>query len=214
MKHPHLLRIALGIAAAAGSSVVGIAQPPLAGYTATLEAMNQAATRSEASGEALFSVDGDILTIDIRMQGAPPDIPHRQQIHGFADGREAACPGAKADMNGDGVVDAIEAEKSTGIVLVPLDAHPARMEGAHGSYPEAGPDGRYHYRSRVSLRALKAAFRRTFPGQSLDLEKRVIIIRGVPPDERLPDSVASLGPVPAHTTLPIACGRIARMDAR
>lgn len=45
---------------------------------------------------------------------------------------------------------------------------------------------------------------------ALDLDHRVVFIHGVLPITQLPASVASLGPIPAHTTLPIACGRIER----
>ena len=38
----------------------------------------------------------------------------------------------------------------------------------------------------------------------------VVFIHGIPAASKLPASVASLGPIPAHVTLPIACGRITR----
>ncbi|MCC6560573.1 MAG: hypothetical protein IT478_04385 [Xanthomonadales bacterium] len=45
----------------------------------------------------------------------------------------------------------------------------------------------------------------------IDLDRRVVFIHGVPGDTRLPSTVASLGPIPASVTLPIACGVIKRI---
>jgi hypothetical protein len=205
MKHLHVL--AFGALATATAT----AADPAASYSARLEAVNAAVVRSDATGEAHFKLDGDTLAIEIRMRGVPADMVHWQHLHGFADGRDAACPSAQADANGDGVVDLVETEKSAGTTLVPFDAMPAAMDVAHGDYPSADADGAYHYAARVPVQALQAAFAKAFPGQQFDLEKRVVFIHGVPADTRLPDSVASLGPIPAYTTLPIACGRIVRV---
>jgi hypothetical protein len=62
----------------------------------------------------------------------------------------------------------------------------------------------------VSLSALQAAFGKAFDGQKLDLDRRVVFLHGVPATSRLKASVASLGPIPAQVTLPIACGEITR----
>ncbi|HMN56213.1 MAG TPA: hypothetical protein PKE15_03120, partial [Ottowia sp.] len=71
-----------------------------------------------------------------------------------------------------------------------------------------------HYHETVSLPALEQAFAKAFPGQQLDLNKRVVFIHGVPAGTALPASVQSLGPIPAQVTLPIACGQIERVGAR
>lgn len=205
MKHLHVL--AIGVLASSTPAAANAAT----GYSARLDAMNSAVVRSDATGEAKFTLDGDTLSIDIRMRGLPAEMVHWQHFHGFADGRDAACPSTKADANGDGVVDLIETERSAGTTMVPFDTVPAAMDVAHGDYPRADANGTYHYTARVPIKALQAAFAKAFPGQQLDLERRVVFIHGVPADTRLPDSVASLGPIPAYTTLPIACGRIVRV---
>src|SRR5699024_4951933 len=115
-----------------------------------------------------------------------------------------------ADANHDGIVDLIETGKASGTTMVPLITHPASMNIAHGTYPKANADGDYTYHATVSLKALQAAFAKAFPGQKLDLTKRVVYVHGVPSSTRLPSTVASLGPIPAQVTLPIACGRIER----
>lgn len=201
---PALIAGTLALAAPAA----GLAAPAQEAFTAQLQPMNTGVTKTSTAGTAHFSVDGDRLNIEIKVHGAPADTEHWQHFHGFAAGTAASCPTAGADANGDGIVDLIETEKAAGTTMVPLDARPAAMDVAHGTYPKADAKGDYSYHATVSLKALDAAVAKGFPGQKLDLAKRVVFIHGVPAGTALPASVASLGPIPAQVTLPIACGKI------
>lgn len=180
-------------------------------YIAHLAPMNAAAVGSRTTGEARFEIRGRDLIIDIKVENAPPNITHWQHFHGFKDGRAATCPSPSADRNGDGIVDLIETEPASGTTMMPFDDAPAKMDIPHGSYPKASADGSYTYHEVVPLRALRAAFAKSFGTPKIDLDKRVVYIHGVPDDTKLPAPVASLGPIPAHVTLPIACGRIERI---
>lgn len=180
-------------------------------YIAHLAPMNAAVAGSQTTGEARFEIRGRDLIIDIKVKNAPPNITHWQHFHGFKDGRAATCPSPSADKNGDGIVDLIETEPASGTTMVPFDDAPAQMDIAHGTYPRASADGSYTYHEVVPLRALRAAFVKSFGTRKIDLDKRVVYVHGVPADTRLPATVASLGPIPASVTLPIACGRIERV---
>lgn len=177
-------------------------------FTASLQPMNAKATGFSTTGKATFNIHGDILTIDIMIQGAPPNITHWQHFHGLQGQLGATCAAPAADVNGDGFVDLIETEPASGTTMVPFDDMPAKMDVAHGEYPKASADGSYHYQKDVSVKALSAAFAKAFNGQALNLDQRVLLIHGVADDTKLPTTVKSLGPIPAHVTLPIACGKI------
>jgi hypothetical protein len=179
-------------------------------YIAHLQPMNTQVTGQDTTGLAKLTVNDDTLMIRISVQNAPPGIVHWQHFHGFSNGQTAHCPSASADSNGDGIVDLIETHSASGKTMVPFDSDPAAMDVAHGEYPKASSDGSYTYKEKISLSALKKAFAKAYDGQELHLDRRVIYIHGVPSDTRLPPSVASLGPIPAHVTLPIACGEIQR----
>jgi hypothetical protein len=140
----------------------------------------------------------------------PKDIEHWQHFHGFTNGREAACPMQSADANGDGIIDVVETEAASGTTMVPFSSNPVSMDVAHGAYPKASAAGTVQYQATVSLSALQAAFAKAFDGQKLDLDRRVVFIHGTPAASTLKASVASLGPIPAQVTLPIACGKITR----
>lgn len=196
-------------AALAGMAGAAAAQDADGTWRAELAPLNAGAAGGEAGGTVTLTASGDTLTISVDATGTPPGIMHLQHFHGFAEGQDSsACPGAEADANGDGVIDLIETEPVAGITMVPFHASPAGMDIVADSYPAAGSDGAYSYRQEVPLGALREAFEAKFPGQHLDFGRRVVFLHGVAEDADLPDSVQSLGEVPAHVTLPIACGAL------
>jgi hypothetical protein len=177
-------------------------------YVAQLHPMNAKVTGHRTTGEARFTVNGDSLTISVTVQDAVPGLTHWQHFHGFKDKRDASCAAQAADRNRDGIVDLIETEPSSGTTMVPFIDDPVSMNVAEGNYPKASAAGTYDYRRTVSLKALSAAFGKAFDGSKLDLNRRVVLIHGTA--SSLPVSVASLGPIPAQVTVPIACGTIER----
>jgi hypothetical protein len=179
-----------------------------AAYVAQLHPMNVKATGHRTTGEAGFTVNGDSLTISVKVKDAAPGLIHWQHFHGFEDNRDARCAAQSADKNRDGIVDLIETEPASGTTMVPFIDDPVSMNVAEGTYPKASAAGTYEYRRTVSLKALSAAFGKAFDGSKLDLNRRVVLIHGTA--NTLPASVASLGPIPAQVTLPIACGTIER----
>jgi hypothetical protein len=206
----HALLIA---AAAAGLPAVAGAQTGQsdAVYVAHLAALNATVTGSKAAGEATFTIKADSLTIAVNASGLPKDIEHWQHFHGFTDGRAAACPAHSADANRDGIIDVVETGAAAGTTMVPFSGDPVSMDVPHGTYPTASATGTLQYKQTVSLSALQTAFAKTFDGQKLDLDRRVVFIHGIPAASQLQASVASLGPIPAQVTLPIACGKITRV---
>jgi len=181
-------------------------------YKAELSSLNVKTTGSKASGEATFTISGDRLRIRVTAKDVPPNLEHLQHFHGFAKGdRTSRCPAARDDKNGDGVIDMVETEPVAGTTMVPLHDDPVSMAVVNDTYPKAGADGSYSYEETVSLKALKAAFIKMFPGQNLDFDRRVVFLHGVPTTTKLPATVGSLDHIPAQVTLPIACGEIRRI---
>jgi hypothetical protein len=214
----HLLSLtALGITgllAGIGAIPMALAQPDQVTYRAELTPLNPTITGTDAYGEALFRISGDDLNIQITMSGVPRVIEHWQHLHGFAEGnRDATCATAKEDANGDRIIDLIETEPVSGTTMLPFNDDPVAMNIPQDSYPTAGDDSRYLYSRTVSLKAMEEAFARQFPGQQLDLDHRVIYVHGVPESTILPASVASLDDIPAQVTLPIACGKIEKVES-
>jgi hypothetical protein len=181
-------------------------------YAAQLQPMNAKVTGVETAGEARFSLESDTLTITINAEKLPPNTMHLQHFHGFKDNRDATCPTEAADVNHDGIIDLIETEPTSGTTMVPFHDDPVSMEIVRDTYPKAGADGTFQYEKTVSLKDLEAAFAKAFGDTELDLDRRVVFIHGTLESTKLPESVASLGTIPAQITLPIACGEIKRVQ--
>jgi hypothetical protein len=177
-------------------------------FTAKLQPLNADKIGRSASGTASFEIEGGNLAIAIDASGLTPGLLHMQHFHGFPDGKDAECPTASADVNGDGYVDLLETEPAAGTTMVPFHAHPATLEIPSDTYPVADKSGAFHYQKTESVEKLENGLQEKFKAPGLALAKRVIIVHGVAPDTKLPDTVKSLPGVPAQMTLPVACGAI------
>ena len=180
-------------------------------WVAQLHAINTKASKTAATGEVRFTQHGDSLTINVKMKGVPANIEHWQHFHGFPDARQSTCPTMSADKSGDGQIDILETEPAAGTTMVPFNADPVGMDIPTHTYPHAVSTGTYEYTKTVSLSALQKAFGVVYKGGSIDLDRRVAMVHGVPETTTLPSTVASLGTIPNRVTLPLACGSIVRM---
>lgn len=212
---PTVLAAALFGVTALALSAVATAQAPAAAadgtYVVHLHPMNSNVTGLETAGEARFTVAHGEIAMHINVNHLAPGIMHMQHLHGFPDGKQATCPAAGADVNGDGIIDLHETEAASGTTMLPLQGDPASMQVATDTYPKASASGAFTYDQKVPLAAMSAAFGKTFKGASLDLDHRVLYVHGVLPSAKLASSVASLPGVPAQVTLPIACGQVERV---
>ena len=181
-------------------------------YEAQIQSLNSNVTNLQTSGKARFVIDGNKMHITIDIKNAPPAIEHWQHFHGFTDEGIATCASESEDVNGDGIIDVVETETVSGTTMIPFNKLPAEMDIPTDTYPVADDNGSYHYEIDVSLDDLESAFANAFGGSELNLDSRVIYIHGVPSDTNLPETVASLGYIPAHVTLPIACGKIEKVE--
>lgn len=182
-------------------------------YVAALEPLNagmhvnketqQAYEIPRASGWAKIKikVKGDDLSVKIKVRGVAPGIAHAQHIHAGP-----ACPDPTTDPNMDGVLDVLEGLPAYGPILVNLDSD--LSSNAAGMFPMANAFGRYTYSAHGSKAHVEAEIR-----QALRLGTRHVVIHGVDPATPLPSTVGTLPGLPAHATLPVACGELVR-DAK
>ncbi|MFW6330130.1 MAG: hypothetical protein ACOC3J_00255 [Gemmatimonadota bacterium] len=176
-------------------------------FIAQLSPLNSDLLDDSPAGTATLEVTGDSLVITVLAEGLPPNMMHLQHFHGFEDGAAARCPTSEADENGDGVVDVTETAPLAGTTMVPFHDEPTNLEIDAQTYPRADSEGAYSYRQAVALEALEAAFEDRFGG-GLALQDRVVFIHGVPEGTALPETVQTKAGLPAHVTLPIACGEL------
>lgn len=179
-------------------------------YEVNLSGLNSAANEARIiRGTAKFEVQDNQLMITVNAEGLEPNTMHLQHLHSFEAGEEASCPsGMEADANKDGIIDLIETRESAGITMIPLHDNPVSMEIKTETYPTADDEGKISYQQTVNLDELSSAYKDKFGLDTLDLTRHVIFIHGIGADATLPESVQSLPEVPAHVTLPVACGEI------
>ena len=177
-------------------------------YIAKLAPLNAEKVGTSASGTADLQVANGKLSVSIELVGLTPSLMHLQHFHGFADGRDAACPTAKDDANGDGYIDLIETEAIAGTTMLPFHEHPVTLEIPNDTYPVANNKGAASYKHSNSVGELEKALKEKLKAPALDLAKRVIFVHGIASNTKLPESVKSLPGVPAQVTIPVACGKI------
>jgi hypothetical protein len=166
------------LAGFAGISVVQAENADVT-YKAELSPLNSKTTSSEARGEATFTISGDRLTIHVSAKGVSPNMEHLQHLNGFAKGdRKSKCPAARNDRDGDGIIDLIETEPVAGTTMVPFHDDPDSMKMVKDTYPAAGTDGSYFIREDGFPEGSEGSAK--FPGQQLDLDRRVVFLHGVP----------------------------------
>lgn len=203
-------RILAGVALAAL-----VAAPVTAGnlgqtYRATLNPLNAGShtvgdvtyTIPTAHGTATVTLQGDVVTVQILVDGVTPLTLHPQHIHAGT-----TCPSAGDDTNGDGFVDVIEGLPKYGPVLVSLDSTINTGASSDLDFPVADSSGSYAYSAEGSRTHLQDEIM-----TALKLGTRHVVIHGIDPGMPLPSTVQSLPGLPAWATLPVACGELHRSN--
>ena len=181
-------------------------------YEAQIKSLNSNVINLQTSGKARPVIDENKMHVTIDIKNAPSGIEHWQHFHGFSNEGIATCATEAEDANGDGIIDVVETESVSGTTMMPFNKFPAEMDIPTDTYPVADDNGSYHYEAEISMEDLESAFADAFGGSGLKLDSKVIYIHGVPSDTKLPQTVASIGDIPAHVTLPIACGKIKKVE--
>lgn len=170
-------------------------------YKVTFKALNAEVGYRTVKGIANLRVRNDKLTVQVNANGLQPGMLHPQHIHAAG-----SCPSPSADANNDGFIDVVEGVPSYGGIFVPLDADLADLS-FQTSFPNpSNKAGAITYKESVSVSELESA-----AGEDLNLEGRHLVIHGVSAETDLPETVQSLGGLPANLTLPIACGEVVKV---
>ena len=183
-------------------------------YQATLSPIN-AHLAGDVTGSAMIKVKGDGMTFEVKVNGSPSQIVHAQNIHIASE-----CPTLSSDVNKDGVIDAVEAQKSYGPVVIPLDNDLRTQIEKNAKFPTADFTGNYFYRQNVSMGEMLKDLTLKDSDLSDNIVKlnssfgftgRQIVIYGVAADAAIPETVATINGQTKHSGLPIACGSFVKI---
>jgi len=186
-------------------------------YSVKLEKVNESFDLN-VQGTFQINIEKDLFLVDGYVSGVDSGIKHYQIIQSGGE-----CPTMDSDLNFDGIIDNLEGSLVYGTKLIPLDANiSAQFEGM--SYgPIANEEGEYFYRKSVPFSSLMADLKSLDDDlyddlikidfdQYLELEKRVIVIYGISSSVPLPSTVRGTFERDEFELIPIACGKIQRID--
>jgi hypothetical protein len=186
-------------------------------YQAKLIPINNSIA-DQVLGNVTVSIKGDDLRVTSQLEGIAPGVKHFQSIQVGSN-----CPNSKSDNNQDGIVDFFEGLRSYGGSLIPLDGNlETQYEGASFG-PIANEEGHYFYSKAASfglfmndLRGwdndLEDSVNKLGETEKLLLANRVVVVYGVSPETHFPDSVGSTQDHLIFESIPVACGKLARLE--
>ncbi|MCM2349385.1 MAG: hypothetical protein NDI69_05135 [Bacteriovoracaceae bacterium] len=146
---------------------------------------------SNATAAAQISIQGDEIKAQVFFGNGEETI-HAQHIHSGT-----RCPTIEDDSNGDGVIDANEAQAVYGPAIIPLDSE---LSTTIGNFPTGAS---YVYDESGSFSQLLSNFNL----QGLNVEGKVINIHGVPESVELPPTAQG-----GKAAFPITCGVLQKVD--
>lgn len=187
-------------------------------YRAVLKPLNKAIA-GDTTGTIEIRIEGDDFIVESNVVGAPSGVKHFQNIM-----VSNSCPDAFADVNGDSVIDVREAMAKTGDVLIPLDSRLSEQLAGMDYGPISNGAGRYVYKRSSTLTEVLADLRSPDPdkfdsivklpfGQNLNLSGKVVVVHGVKSGTALAETVATIRDLPMAQTVPIACGKLVRVNS-
>jgi len=159
----------------------------------------------------LYRISNRLFTY-VRLFGGGVNAWHMQNIY-----IGSRCPTSSDDLNRDGFIDIIEAEKVLGKIIIPLDNNIKSQKAGEKRYPYADLSGNYTYERVTSftefLKDLNEEDQNPIDNITkiskqigFDFNNLTVLIQGVEEGKEFPETVTSKDPHKSHQTIPIACG--------
>lgn len=184
-------------------------------YVANFESLNSHLA-GRTSGQMTIKILNDEFVVEQKVIGSPANTKHIQLVH-----VGTMCPDSSADINSDGVIDAVEVMNISGKGLIPLDSDLNSQDDGRDFGPISNNLGNFNYKETASLTRLITDLRQDDPDlkdeiskiskmDDLNLVGRVVIVYGIKSSTEIPSTVLpSMGLTPEES-LPIACGKLIR----
>jgi hypothetical protein len=162
--------------------------------------------------------DHEEFITGVRLSKGPESTLHLQSIH-----IGNRCPDETDDLNHDGYIDAQEGSLAYKEILIPLDddLNSQRMGG--GIFPASDKYGSYEWSRIASFSKLMNDLNdvdinltddqvKLINNPDLDVLNKVVVLRGIPSSDTLPETVSGWSRLSSFESLPIACGIIRKIQ--
>jgi hypothetical protein len=162
-------------------------------------------------GAVGVSRNSDVFSAHVNMAYGPKEA--RIQ-HALYTGRR--CPNINDDLNKDAYVDILEARLAIGQVTIPFDGDLDSQLSGVNQTASADINGKYVYTRSASFERMFADLKspdennqdnitKLKEDEGLTLPGRIVLIQGLNPKIKLPESVATTDGLSAHESIPVGC---------
>lgn len=159
-------------------------------------------------GTAALQRDGDVFSAHVNLKYGPRDTKVKQAVY---TGRR--CPNLSDDLNKDAYIDMQEALIAIGSVSIPLDGVLDSSEQGAGVYPVGDSvTGQYAYMVTASFSRMFEDLKLNLGVEGVTFPGRVVLLTGIPESVFLPPTVAAAEGQSVHSSLPLACGVLWKVD--
>ena len=155
---------------------------------------------------------------DIRFSKGPVQSLHHQNIH-----LGSRCPDSGDDLNGDRIIDYQEGMRAYGNSIIPLDDDLSSQRMGYGIFPVTDDFGNYLWSRSTLLSKMIDDLNLPDLNQNdsleklhkpkLDIQGKTVIILGVAKNIELPETVQARDYLDPHSSLPVACGVLTKVDS-
>lgn len=167
-------------------------------------------------GSGTISIEGIEIVADVSLSGGEKNQLYSQQIR-----KGSRCPDKREDVNEDGYIDIIEAQKVIGEILFPLDGDISSQLSFDSVFPIADEYGSYTYskitdfhlflQDLYSPKLIYSPYMKLKRDELFNPEDMLLIIQGLSNDHILPFTVKSIPRLNPNQSLPIACAEFRKV---
>jgi hypothetical protein len=186
-------------------------------YRVVLSSINPLA--ETATGAGTIKLDEETIEINLKMI----KLPKRTKLYQFIN-TAGECPKMQHDLNKDGYIDLQESMKVAGEILIPLDGELSSQIDGIEEMPASNGQGFYDYREKANLESFMSDLKepkhsietyimKLSSEQNLNLSEKSLFVLGAPPLKSLPETVQGRHGFSPQAGLPIACGKIIKIQA-
>lgn len=170
-------------------------------------------------GSAGVSRVGDAFSARVQMSYGPKEANIH---HSLYTGRR--CPNINDDLNKDAFIDILEAQLAIGLITIPFDTDLDSQLSGLTQTSSTDTNGRYVYNRTASFDRMFADLKapdenlqdnitKLKEDEGLTLPGRIVLVQGMNPKAKIPDTVGTTGGKPAYATIPVGCAVLWKVDA-
>lgn len=188
-------------------------------YRSVLRPLNKIIKDNDVYGTGIINIKDDTFSVQLHLIRIPKSTKYIQSIH-----VNETCPAEISDENKDSYIDIQEGMTSFGEVLIPLDGDVSAQTPGNDFFPRANRAGDYSYVQETLLSKLLEDLHandddltdyvtKLNADESLNMEKRTLVVSAVQQIRNVPESVSLLEDQSTEAFIPIACGEIVRIKS-